>query len=79
MSAKKRCTQCAEMILYDAKVCKYCSHRFSDEELARQKSEFRAKNRFQLMMAVALVIAFFAWLSTDEGMNQFVSWQYPDD
>ena len=38
---EKKCPDCAEYIKLEARVCKHCGHRFSDEEVERQIAEKR--------------------------------------
>jgi hypothetical protein len=38
----KRCLQCAEQIQSAARVCRYCSHQFSDSEVSRGQWDDRA-------------------------------------
>jgi hypothetical protein len=38
---EKKCPDCAEYIKLEARVCKHCGHRFSDEEVERQVEERR--------------------------------------
>jgi hypothetical protein len=38
---EKKCPDCAEYIKLEARVCKHCGHRFSDEEVERQVDKKR--------------------------------------
>lgn len=40
---EKKCPDCAEYIKLEARVCKHCGHRFSDEEVERQIEERRSE------------------------------------
>jgi hypothetical protein len=35
----KKCPMCAETIKYEAKLCKHCGHKFSEEEIKNQEEE----------------------------------------
>lgn len=59
---QKKCPECAEMILKDARVCKHCGYRYSTEELAKQqKEDEEAAQAMGLGCLAILVIGGLIW------------------
>lgn len=59
------CPHCAERIKSEAKVCKHCGHRFSEEELTARDKWLQRRNLLTLAI-VAAVIAIIATSGDDD-------------
>ena len=56
MADEKKCPECAEIIKKEAKVCKHCSYRFTQAELAAQRKREEEEGRDALMGCLGILI-----------------------
>lgn len=54
----KRCSECAEKIQNDAKVCRHCGHRFSAEDLEEDQARGRRNGIIGGLILVVIVVSF---------------------
>lgn len=67
----KKCLDCAEKVKIEAKMCRHCGYRFTDEELAKSERENGCATGVALAIMLPLMLAFCSPPGCERG-NQAV-------
>lgn len=66
---EKKCPACAETIKVDAKVCRYCSHQFSDDEVAQAQHAASNKKLVGCFLPVVIGAVIVYWVGSTLSSN----------